>query len=49
MKIQKRKGGSFLVTIPKEAVRVLRIVDNERMKVFVDSKAKCVTFELIKP
>jgi len=48
VKVQKRAGGSFLVTIPSEAVKVLKIVDNERMKVFVDEKSRRVIFELVK-
>ena len=48
VKVQKRAGGSFLVTIPSDAVRALRIVDKERMKVFLDEKAKRVVFELVK-
>lgn len=47
VKIQKRKGGSYLVTIPNEAVKSLGITDNERMKVYLDAKSKRVTFELI--
>ena len=49
VKVQKRAGGSFLVTIPSNAVKALKIVDNERMKVFLDEKSKRVIFELVKP
>ena len=48
VKVQKRAGGSFLVTLPTAAVKALKIVDNERMKVFLDDKSKRVIFELIK-
>lgn len=48
VKVQKRVGGSFLVTIPSDAVRALKLVDNERMKVLLDVKEKRVTFELVK-
>jgi antitoxin component of MazEF toxin-antitoxin module len=48
VKIQKRVGGSFLVTIPSEAVKALRIVDNDKMKVLMDREAKRVIFELVK-
>ena len=48
VKVQKRMGGSFLVTISNEAVKALRKVDNERMKVFLDKETKRVIFELVK-
>ncbi len=48
VKIQKRVGGSFLVTIPSDAVKALKIVDNERMKVLLDKEGKRVIFELVK-
>lgn len=47
VKVQKRAGGSFLVTIPSNAVKALKIVDNERMKVFLDERSKRVIFELV--
>jgi antitoxin component of MazEF toxin-antitoxin module len=47
VKVQKRAGGSFLVTIPSDAVKALKLVDNERMKVLLDVKEKRVTFELV--
>jgi len=47
VKVQKRTGGSFLVTIPSSAVKALKLIDNERMKVFLDDKAKRVIFELV--
>ncbi len=47
VKIQKRVGGSFLVTIPREAVKALKIIDNERMKVLLDKEGRRVIFELV--
>jgi antitoxin component of MazEF toxin-antitoxin module len=47
VKVQKRAGGSFLVTIPSDAVKALKIVDNERMKVLLDAKGRRVIFELV--
>jgi antitoxin component of MazEF toxin-antitoxin module len=47
VKVQKRKGGSFLVTIPSDAVKILGIKDNERMKVYLDKQAKSVRFVLV--
>ena len=48
VKIQKRKGGSFLVTIPSAAVKILQIKDNEFMTVSVDVDDSSVTFKLEK-
>ncbi len=48
VKVQKRVGGSFLVTLPSEAVKALKIVDNERMKVLLDERAGRVIFELVR-
>ena len=47
VKIQKRKGGSYLLTIPAEAVKALGVKDNERVKVYVDKRTKRVIFELL--
>ena len=47
VKIQKRKGGYYLLTIPAEAVRQLGIKDNERVKVYIDKRTKRVIFELL--
>jgi antitoxin component of MazEF toxin-antitoxin module len=48
VKIQRRKGGSFLVTIPSAAVKILQIKDNEYMTVFIDVDESTVTFKLEK-
>lgn len=48
VRIQKRKGGSFLVTIPSAAVKILQIKDNEYMTVSVDVDKSTVTFKLEK-
>lgn len=47
VKVQKRRGGSYLVTIPSDAVKLLGLVDNERMKVLLDKRSKRVVFELV--
>ena len=47
VKVQKRVGGSFLLTIPASAVKALKIIDNERMKVLLDEKARRIIFELV--
>ena len=46
VKIQPRKGGSFMVTIPKDAVRELGIKDNERVKVLIDKERKRVIYQI---
>ena len=46
VKIQPRARGSFMVTIPKEAVEMLGIVDNEKAKVFVDKEKKRISYEV---
>lgn len=48
VKIQPRARGNYMVTVPSEAVKILDIRDNERMKVYVDKDKKRVIFELIK-
>jgi len=47
VKVQKRQGGSYLLTIPAEAVKQLGIRDNERVKVYLDKRARRVVFELL--
>ena len=46
VKVQPRKGGSFMVTIPKDAVRMIGIVDHERLKVSVDVEKKRIIYQL---
>ncbi len=48
VKVQKRQGGSFMVTIPSFAARTLKINDSEEMKVLLDKESKRVIFELVK-
>jgi len=47
VKVQPRKAGNFMVTIPKDAVKALGIVDNERLKVLVDIDKKRIIYELM--
>jgi antitoxin component of MazEF toxin-antitoxin module len=46
VKIQPRKGGSFMVTIPSGAVKELGIKDGERVKVLIDKERKRVIYQL---
>ncbi|HUW46788.1 MAG TPA: hypothetical protein VMW50_13445 [Dehalococcoidia bacterium] len=46
VKVQPRKAGSFMVTIPMEAVRRLEIKRDDRLKVLVDKERRCVIYQL---
>ena len=46
VKVQPRKAGGFMVTLPMTAVKMLQIKDNEIMKVFIDIEKHRVTYEL---
>jgi len=46
VKVQPRKGGSYMITIPKDAVRAMGIIDNERLKVLMDVEKKRIIYEL---
>ena len=46
VKVQPRKAGSFMVTIPIEAVRMLEIKRDHRLKVLVDKKKRCIIYQL---
>jgi bifunctional DNA-binding transcriptional regulator/antitoxin component of YhaV-PrlF toxin-antitoxin module len=48
VKVQPRARGNYMVTIPKEAVKMLGIKDNERTKVYVDKDKRRVIFEIMK-
>ena len=46
VKIQPRKGGSFMVTIPSNAVKELGIKNNERVKVLIDKNRRRIIYQL---
>ena len=46
VKVQPRKGGSFMVTIPKDAVRAIGIINGEKLKVLVDTEKRRIIYEL---
>lgn len=46
VKIQPRKGGSYMVTIPKDVIHILNIVGHEKVKVLVDKEKKQVIYQL---
>jgi bifunctional DNA-binding transcriptional regulator/antitoxin component of YhaV-PrlF toxin-antitoxin module len=48
VKVQPRARGNYMVTIPREAVKMLGIKDNERTKVYVDKEKRRAIFEIMK-
>jgi len=46
VKVQSRKGGSFMITIPKEAMKSLGIESDDRLKVLVDLEKKRLIYQL---
>jgi len=46
VKVQPRKAGSFMVTIPAEAVRRLEIKRKDRLKVLVDKEERRIIYQL---
>ena len=46
VKVQPRKAGSFMVTIPMEAVRRLDIKRDDRLKVLIDKERRCIIYQL---
>ncbi len=46
VKVQPRKAGGFMVTIPREAVRRLEIKREDRLKVLVDKEKRCIIYQL---
>lgn len=46
VKIQPRKGGTFMVTIPRDVVKELGIKDNERVKVLIDRDKRRIIYQL---
>ena len=46
VKVQLRKAGSFMVTIPIEAVRKLDIKREDRLKVLVDKEKRCIIYQI---
>tara|TARA_B100001750_G_C15481576_1_gene585750 strand:+ start:185 stop:361 length:177 start_codon:yes stop_codon:yes gene_type:complete len=46
VKIQPRSNGTFMVTIPKEIADNLEIIDNEKIKVYIDKEKRRIIYEL---
>ncbi len=47
VKVQPRKAGSFMVTIPMEAVKRLEIKRDDRLKVLVDKEKRCIIYQAL--
>jgi len=45
VKVQPRKAGNFMVTLPAEVVAILKIKDNERVKVVFDKDKRRVIYQ----
>lgn len=45
MKVQPRKAGNFVVTLPVEVVAALKLRDNEWVKVLFDREKKRVIYQ----
>ena len=46
VKVQPRKSGSFMITLPVEAVRGLEIKRDARLKVLVDKEKRRIIYQL---
>lgn len=46
VKVQQRKAGSYMVTLPMTAAKMLQIKDSETLKVYIDVEKQRVTYEL---
>jgi len=46
VKVQLRKGGSFMVTVPKAIVRLLGIKGGETLKVLIDVDNRRIVYQL---
>ena len=45
VKVQPRKAGNFMVTLPSEVASLLKLKDNERVKVLFDREKKRVIYQ----
>ncbi|MEM0488103.1 MAG: hypothetical protein QXN95_02950 [Candidatus Bathyarchaeia archaeon] len=47
VKVQLRRSGSFMVTIPKQAAESLHITNGERLKVSIDQQKRRIIYQKI--
>jgi len=45
VKVQLRKSGSFMITIPKQAAEMLNIKSGDRLKVSIDKENKKIIYQ----
>jgi antitoxin component of MazEF toxin-antitoxin module len=45
VKVQPRKAGNFMITLPAEVAAALKLKDNERVKVLFDRDRKRVIYQ----
>ena len=45
VKVQLRKSGSFMITIPKQAAEILNIKSGDRLKVSIDKENKKIIYQ----
>ena len=45
VKVQLRKSGSFMITIPKPAAEILNIKSGDRLKVSIDKENKKIIYQ----
>ena len=45
VKVQPRKAGNFMVTLPAEVASILKLKDNEKVKVLFDRDKKRVIYQ----
>jgi antitoxin component of MazEF toxin-antitoxin module len=46
VKVQPRKGGSYMVTIPIDGVKILGIKGGDRLKTLIDVDKKRIIYQL---
>ena len=46
VKVQPRKGGSYMVTIPIDGVKMLGIKGGEKLKALIDAEKKRIIYQL---
>jgi len=46
VKVQPRKGGSYMVTIPIDGVKILGIKGGDRLKALIDVDKKRIIYQL---
>jgi len=45
VKVQMRKSGSFMITIPKQAADAINLKSGEKLKVLLDKESKRIIYQ----